>query len=291
MRALYSLPIALAAIPAGAHAACEPSFVSTTQTVVLIPTSLDGGPLIERFDVRVRNDGDTTCTLRLAIGREQGPPTQGFPNFSLTGPGGNIPVVPVQAATSNPNTRVNITIPAGQETVVSYEVRINVGWGDEAGNLEQELVHLLLPENGNSEFATARTILSLTVPLSVRVRFAGAFGENGPATVEMGLLSPTATTYSPPFAIRVLSNSRYRMDLVSQNAGALVRVGGTERVPYQMTVGSMPVNLAGAGAVINVPTRPGVSGDVHPVSIAIGPDAERHAGDYSDRVTVTVTAI
>lgn len=291
MRLFFGLLTTLAALgSSSAMAACEPAFASSVLRVNLAPISLDDGTIIDRFDVRLRNDGDTICTVRLAVGRDAAASDISFPSYTLSGPEGNIFLMPFESASNDPSGAVDVTIPAGGETTVSYEVRADVGWDSRAGNSVEELVYLLLPEIGELEIASARTTLALFVPSSVRVRFAGALGEMGPAIVDMGELSPTAITQSPPFAIRVLSTSGYRMELASLHGGSLLRSGGDERIVYQVSVGQRPVDLRGAGAGMDVPSKPGLAGDIHPISISIAPNSQWHAGNYSDRITVIVTA-
>lgn len=293
MRGYHGLSVALVALlPAVADAACEPGFVDGSNVVTLTPSgSFDDQRLVERFYVRVQNTGSDACTLRLAVGRDIAASDRSFPDYTLTGPNGNIPIVALPAAASNPNVSVPLTVPAGGQVQVAYDVRLDVGWGSEAGTYGQELVYQLFRPDSRAEIADQRTSISLNVPTAARIRFAGTSGGREAARLEMGVLSPTTPTVSPPFAIRVLSTSGYQMQLESENAGALQRTNGPERIPYRMSVDNRPLNLAGGGGLISVARHTGRTGDVHPVSVVVDPDPARHAGQYSDRVTVTVTPI
>lgn len=290
MRGLL-FPIGALALAPAAHAECVPSFVEGSNVVTITPAGLDTPQVTERFYVRLRNAGDTVCELKLAVGRDIAASSASFPNYTLTGPFGNLQVTDSSAAAANTSSSSDVIVPAGGEVSVPYDIRLNVGWGSEAGDYDQQLEFYLLSRATAEQLGVQRTQLSLTVPTVARIRFAGASGAGGPARVEMGTLSPLAPTVSPPFAIRVLSTSGYQMQLASQNAGALQRDGGSERIPYRMTVDGRLLNLSGGGDMINVGNHTGSTGDVHPVSIVIDPDATRHAGNYDDRVTVTVTPI
>jgi hypothetical protein len=293
MRAYLAFSASLIAIlPAAAHGACAPRLVGGSDTVTLQPSAtMDDQQLTERFFVDVANDGDEPCSLRLAVGRDVVNSDPQFPNYTLAGPNGNLILVALPAAGSNPNVSVPITVPANGQVSIPYDVRLTVGWGSQAGTYVEELGFLLLSSDRRAEIASQRKRLSLVIPASIRLRFAGAGAEGGTARVEMGRLSPIAPTRSPPFAIRVLSTAPYRMELVSQNGGALMRDGGPERIPYRMSIGPRMLNLAGGGDTISVARHTSAAGDVHPVSIVIEPDPARHAGNYDDRVTVTVTTL
>lgn len=278
-------------LPVAAHAACEPVFPEGSTTVTLVPApAFEQSQLEERFFVRVSNNGDETCTLRLVVGRDIAASDARFPSFSLAGPNGNIPVVEPLGAVGS-GIASTISVGPGGQVSVPYDVYLDVGWGSEAGTYDQQLVFQLVEPETQGEIARQLTRLSLEIPPMARVRFAGASGARGPVRIDMGELSPTAPTTSPPFAFRVLSTSAYRMELSSENRGALLRIGGSERIPYRLSVGNQTLNLGAAGDTINVGRHTGAEGDVHSVSIVVDPDPTRHAGNYSDRVTVTVTAI
>lgn len=292
MRAYMGMPIALvlATFATTAHAECVPSFVAGGNSVAITPSgSFDEGRLSERFYVRLRNDGDTVCELRLAVGRDIAASDPDFPDFQLIGPNGSVAINDTDAARSNARAATDIIIPTGGETSIPYDINMKLGWGFESGVYDQALEFVLLPRAGQTELGTQRTQLSLNIPSVARIRFAGAGGARGGASVEMGTLSPNAPSTSPPFAIRVLSTAGYQMDLESENSGALRRVDGPEVIPYRMTVSGRPMNLKGGGDRINVAAHTGSTGNVHPVAVVVDPDPAMHAGNYRDRITVTVT--
>ncbi|WP_147417572.1 hypothetical protein [Sphingomonas cavernae] len=294
MRARYRMPLAALTFglaPAVAQAACEPSLVDGAIVVQLIPSDgMDSQQLVERFHIRIRNNGHSDCALRLAVGRDLAASDNRFPNYTLTGPRGVVSLVPVAAATSNPDASVPVAIPAGAQISIPYDVRMAVGWGAEAGDYRQELQYFVLPESGREELASQRAQLSLRIPATARIRFSGAQGGNGPARIDLGTLSPTSVTTSQPFGLRVLSTSAYQVQFASQNGGALQRVDGPDRIPYRLLIGGRTLDLTGIDG-ISVARHTSASGDLHPLSVVVDPDPERHAGSYADRVTVTVTPI
>lgn len=296
MRAYRYLRVGISALaallPATAYAACEANFVDGTNVVNLRPSaSFDNQQLIERFIVRVRNSGDEVCTIRLGVGRTLAATSSLFPTYSLTGPNGLETVSGTTVTSDIAGIGNEYIVPANGEVSIPYEVRMAIGWGAEAGLYTDELVFTLLDAQSGNAFANKRLQLDLDIPQTARIRFAGASGADGPAQIEMGPISTTAPTRSPPFALRVLSTSAYRIELVSQNSGALRRAGARDIIPYQMTLGRQVMNLGGVGDSVRVARHTSSVGDVHPVTIVITPSPEYHAGDYSDRVTVTVTTI
>ncbi len=296
MRAYRYLPVGFAALaalfPATAYAACEPSFIDGTNVVNLRPSaSFDNQQLVEPFVVRVRNSGDEVCTIRLGVGRTLAATSSRFPAYTLTGPNGVETVTGISVTADIAGFGNEYIVPANGEVSIPYEVRMAIGWGAEAGLYADELVFYLLDAQTGNAIANKKVQLDLDIPQTARIRFAGASGVDGPALIEMGPISTTAPTRSPPFALRVLSTSAYKIDLVSQNNGALRRTGTRDLIPYQLTLGRQAMNLSGVGDSVRVGRHTSSVGDVHPVTIVINPDPEYHAGDYSDRVTVTVTTI
>jgi hypothetical protein len=296
MHAYRYFPAGLAALaavlPGTAYAACDPSFVEGTNLVNLRPSSsFDSQELVEPFVVRVRNSGDEVCTIRLGVGRTLSAISIRFPDYTLTGSNGRETVSGTTVTADVAGFGKEYIVPANGEISIPYEVRMTLGWGAEAGLYADELVFYLLDEQSGNTIANKKVQLDLDIPRTARIRFAGASGANGPARIEMGPISTTAPTRSPPFALRVLSTSPYKIDLISQNNGALRRAGTRDFIPYQMTLGGQPMNLSGVGHSVRVGRHTSSVGDVHPVMIVINPSPEYHAGDYSDHVTVTVTTI
>lgn len=296
MRAYRYLPVSLAAlatlVPATAYAACEASFIEGTNVVNLRPSaSFDNQQLVEPFFIRVRNTGDEVCAIRLGVGRTLAANSSRFPAYTLTGSNGVETVTDITVTTDTAGFGNEYIVSAKGEVSIPYEVRMAIGWGAEAGLYVDELVFHLLDAQSGKAIASKKVQLDLDIPQTARIRFAGASGADGPARIEMGPISTTAPTRSPPFALRVLSTSAYKVELASENAGALRRAGTGDLIPYQMTVGGQAINLSGAGDSVRVSRHTSSVGDVHPVTIVIQPDPEYHAGEYSDRVTVTVTTI
>jgi hypothetical protein len=281
--------LALAAMPATAFAECRPSFVDGSREVRLAASdSMDKQQLTDRFRVDVRNDGDSECKLRVRVTRDLGASDPGFPNYSLTGPGGNIAITSASPSDVSSGSGLIIVQP-GARVPVSYGVAVPVSWGMRNGDYRQQLVFAVSEESSNTALATSQVLLKLEIPATARIRFAGVGGDGG-ARIDLGNLSTTVRTISSPFALRVLSTAGYQLRLSSQNGGRLRRTDGPDVIPYRLSVGGVPFNMA-SGDQLNVGQHTTSLGDVHSVQVTVDPDPTWHAGQYADRITVDVTPI
>lgn len=290
MRPLTSLlGLALAAMPATAFAECNPSFVDGSREIRLAASdSMDKQQLTDQFRVTLRNDGDSECRLRVRVTRDLAASDGSFPNYTLTGPGGNVAITSASPSDVSSGSGVVIVAPGGQRPV-TYGVAVPVSWGMQSGDYRQQLVFAVSEDSNNVALSTSQVQLKLEIPATARIRFAGAGGQGG-ARINLGTLSTVAQTVSQPFAMRVLSTSAYQLRMSSQNGGRLRRTDGPDVIPYRLTVGGVPFNMA-TGGQLSVGRHTGSQGDVHSVQVTIDPDTTWHAGDYSDRVTVDVTPI
>lgn len=293
IRYLWMIGAMLFSAPSTAYAECRPTFTATISQVDIQVSSLDDQRVSERFFVEVRNAGGDACQVRLGVGRDVGASARSFPSYVLSGPTGLVPaaVIPSVSKGSEARTTSVIHVPANGQVSIPYDVRIDVNWGMSSGAYDQELYFELYDAEGQQAIASQRTRLRLNIPPGVRIRFAGASGADGAAQLAMGDLSTTSKTQSPPFAIRVQSTSAYRIELSSQNRGSLLRTNGPDLIPYEMRLDGELLNLQGAGDYVTVNGASDGTGKVHPVRVVIEPDPTRHAGTYSDRVTVTITTI
>ena len=138
----------------------------------------------------------------------------------------------------------------------------------------------------------ATLTLTIVIPSAVSLRLVGAVvgGEgSGPAQVDLGNLSTSTETHADRFGARILSTAPYVVSLSSVNRGYLLHEHGREQVPYRLYFDGNLVDLAGSNEFPYFSHTP-KAGDQHPISVVV-PPVVAIAGRYSDRVTVTVTAI
>jgi hypothetical protein len=276
--------------PTVAHADCSPNFVEGAKEVYLAANdSMDNVQLTDSFQLRLRNDSSEECRIRLSATRDLGASDPAFPEFRLSGPTGTLHINSASPADVSGGGAV-LVIPPHGETPVSFTVAMPVGWGMRSGDYVEQLVFGVGLNGRQVLLDTEQVRLRLHIPATSRLRFAGALGQGGAARIDLGQLSTSAPTTSAPFGVRVFSTSGYQLRFVSQSGGYLERVDGPDKIQYQMYVDGRPLNLVAGDQIMTARYTPSL-GDIHPVSIVVQPDTTWHAGNYSDRVTVSVTPI
>ena len=89
--------------------------------------------------------------------------------------------------------------------------------------------------------------------------------------------------------MRIWSTAGYRVSVSSENRGQLVHASNLDRLPYELDFDRRTVNLRGADSFFYPQHTPSL-GRLHPLRVVVQP-VDARAGDYADRVTVTVTAV
>lgn len=288
--------IALLAAPAAARGVCAPAFLSGDASVTIAGVEIAADGLAsENLQLRVGNgeDGDDPCAAILRVSRVAAPADPDFPSYTLRAPGNqDLDILPDAAAGGTARSDIAIAnAPSGaQGLAVPLQFRVPTEWGLRAGTYSEQLLVSLYDEN-NALKDTVTVTLTIVIPPAVSLRLAGAVAGagGGPATVDLGTLSPTAETSSSALAARIFSTSAYSVSLSSDNHGDLLNENGRDRLPYRLYFDGRLVDLAGANAFDFAEHTPS-TGDIRPLRIVV-PPAVAAAGRYSDRVTVVVTAI
>ena len=136
---------------------------------------------------------------------------------------------------------------------------------------------------------SAGATLTVEIPRSADAKIVGATGANSIASVDLGIVSNTTATSAPPFGMRIWSSSAYRYRITSQNLGRLVHDDGNTDIGFSMEVAGRPVDLAN-GSTFEASSHTGPMGDFYDLDIEV-PATNAKAGNYRDRITVTVVAI
>lgn len=157
----------------------------------------------------------------------------------------------------------------------------------ESGNQVDDLIVLLLNESG-AVIDTMNLTVSLTVAPSVEVRVVGVTGQSETASINLGVLDPSSVTTSDPFGVRIWSTSAYTVSFKSENDGRLMHTNRSDSIEYQLFMDGRQVNTLGGRAAL-VPNGTDALGDLHATAVRVEPFLAK-AGNYSDRVEVTVTA-
>lgn len=180
-----------------------------------------------------------------------------------------------------------MVVAANQSATVLYRLLASADEVSVAGTLTEN-VTLEARDDEQRVIGGTRVVLGLEVLPSARIGLAGAYTmNNGHAVVSLGELREGPAPV--PLQLRVSSTGRYDLQVTSLNSGRL-RLGASEwDVPYNMTVGGMPVDLSGIDT-LSGPTEEGLTRTALPIQFNIGDVSRRRAGVYSDLISISVSA-
>lgn len=285
--------LACCSSPALAQAACEPEFVQSAQTLNVPDIDVSsGGITTETFQISVRNAGTgaAACQAVLRFARLSTSPSAGTIDYSFQSGGQVLEILASDTLPGTASSDLNLaslsTASSGQG--VPLQVNVPSGWGISSGSQVDDLLVSLVDTTGTT-VDTLILRVALNVPPAAEVRIVGATGQSAIAQIDLGTLDPDATTISDPFGVRVWSTSAYTVSFQSENDGTLVHSGDRSRtIEYQLYMNNGRVDVRGAPAAY-IPRKTDALGDMHPMSIRVEP-FQALAGDYSDRIEVTVTA-
>lgn len=294
------------ALPGAAQAAdCLPEFVDRDYSVVVSGVEIEsGGQSVENFQVRVGNASvdepgrangvarTAPCDATILVARSNPQSVPGFPAYSIRALGNQrVEILPDPSLPGalDGGIRIVNAPPGPRGRAVPFTLDVSTEWGLTAGTYVEQLELLLLDETGTITDRTSLTI-TIDIPASVSLRLVGALlggGADGPALVDLGDLSNSEVTRSSPFGARIWSTSPYIVQISSANRGNLLKEQGTETIPYSLTFDAMEVDLmTGREFFYPVPTT--ASGVLRNMGITVQP-VTASAGEYSDRVTVSVS--
>lgn len=270
---------------------CIPRFLESSKTVSVNDIDI-GARNVSRtvFSVPVVNQGDGNCRAQIRALRVQGSASRTGLEYSIRSGSSVLDVLPNQSAAATSSSDLFIGgIPSGDSgRDVRFTLSVPSGWGLEAG-FHSEQIQLSLVDTAGQVVDTLLLTVNVRIPPSVSMRIVGARGAGGAPTINLGVISSSESAASDPFGVRVWSTSPYQVSFESENRGFLRHEGGLDEIPYDLSMGGRSVDLGGIGT-FSFPERTSSLGDVHRLRVRAGPAVAR-AGNYSDRVTVTVSAI
>lgn len=288
---LTAMVTSLGIAPAAAAAAeCAPRFMQSSQTVTLNATDVGvGAEARENFQIRVQNDGNGACSATLRFARQTTSAGDPSLRYALFSSGQTIDVMPSNV--SVPSTRSDVSVPGlpggANGRAVPFRLAFPTEWGIASGTRKEEILVTLLDAQGTT-VDTMLLYFDIYIPPAVDLRIVGATGYNAVADVNLGELESDRVNVSDPFAIRVWSTSPYSVSFESEGSGALVHRDGLSRITYSLRMDGAKVDLTG-GTPRSVGRATGPLGDAHSLFIEVQPFVAE-AGDYADRVSVTITA-
>lgn len=269
---------------------CAPRFTQGAQTVTLAATDVGvGAEARENFQIRVQNEGNGPCSATLRFARQTTSAGDPSARYSLVSGGQTVDVLPSELDV--PSTRSDVFVPGlpggANGRAVPIRLAFPTEWGITSGIHREELLVTLLNEQG-AAVDTMLLYFNISVPPTVDLRIVGATGGNTVAEINLGELESDRVNLSDPFAVRVWSTSPYLVSFESEGSGALIHQNGLGRIPYSLRMDGAKIDLVGATPGAVGPAT-GPLGQAHPLLIEVQPFVAE-AGDYADRVSVTVTA-
>lgn len=306
---LFAL-IATLAIPGTVMAAdCQPVFVDSDKSVIIDGIGIEpGGQSTKDFQIRVQNaaggaggspdmsspGGRGPCQATIRVSRIGALPAPNIPPYSLRASGNRrVEILPDPSASGTANSDVIIAnAPSGpQGRAVPFQISVPTEWGLKSGIYTEQLQFSLIDESGGIVDRSTLTT-TIVIPSVVSMRLVGAVvgdGSTGPAQVDLGNLSSSNETRSDRFGARIFSTAPYTVRFSSVNLGHLMHDQGRDQIPYRLTFDGNRVDLSGTFEIPYTESTPR-GGDRRAMSIVV-PPAVALAGRYSDRITMTVTAM
>lgn len=268
---------------------CQLEFVESAQSVNLPNIEIGVGEFSrESFNVSVRNTGGVPCDGVIRFTRV-GVSVADTPQYSLQSGPTVLEILP-QHGSSTLNSDLLITASPTDSSgrPIPFQISVPSEWGLKAGNYGDQIELALLDTSG-MVLDTLLLTVYIDVPRAVALRVVGATGFNEVARIDLGNLSAERPTTSDPFGVRIWSTSGYRVEFSSENRSELVHEGNLDRIAYQLHFNNQLVNLVGGDGFL-FGQHTSSLGQVHSLRVEVGQVVAR-AGQYTDKVTVTVTAV
>lgn len=294
---------ALLATPAAAQAACTPQFDSDTEAVNFSGVVIEAnGSASQDVAIGVLNpgagppgDGETValvasepCVASIRVNQVATGLNPDFPPYHLLFGGQEIQILPPGAGSSGTDLPI-ANVPSGGLDL-SFQFVAETEWGLASGTQLDQLELSLLNEQGGV-VDTLTLSLAIEIPKAASLSVVGTVsGVSGGTQIDLGVLSATSETVSPPFGALILSTSPYEVGFSSASAGNLLHADGVATIPYRLYFDGRQVDLASRNTFLYPQHTPG-QGDYQPMSIVVPAVPGVLAGSYSDRVTMTVTAM
>ncbi|MFN4041858.1 MAG: hypothetical protein ACK4I0_09365 [Brevundimonas sp.] len=246
-----------------------------------------------QFDLAVVNRGSGPCTGEVVVdtsGDPFGLALSGDPQrlpYVLVDERGSIDVTPRTGESARRPGGRSFNLRPGEREILRFSFAVDPQSLLGAGLYSQNVFIGVNHPNGAPQTQKPVT-LGVQVASTALMGLKGEFTRRGGlATIDLGDLTQGGRTLNT--SLYVLSTGGYRVSVTSANAGRLRQGASDWFVPYGLAIGDRAMNLAQGDQLEVVSRRPRL--DDYPLSINIGSTAGRRAGDYSDVLTFTVSAI
>lgn len=298
-----ALAAALGAFALAGHAAaqgqanaqpnCQLAFDSGSDQWIIQFDPFADSEAARQFDLAVVNRGSGPCTGEVAVdtagdpfGLTQSGDAQRVP-YVLIDERGSVDVTPRAGESARRPGGRPFNLGPGERQILRFSFAVDSDAPLGAGLYAQNVFVGLNHPNG-------APLVQKPVTLGVRVASTALMGlkgeftrRGGLATIDLGDLTQGGRTLNT--SLYVLSTGGYRVSVTSANAGRLRQGASDWFVSYGLALGDRAMNLSQGDQLEVVSRRPRL--DDYPLSINVGSTAGRRAGDYSDVLTFTVSAI
>lgn len=298
----FALPLAalLVSMPAKAHDhddKCRATIATLNGASIATYDALANGDYVAPMQIVVRNTGDQPCagavffSARRSDDKLKGPRQFTFDYLVVGESNANQIVYDPIADDADP---IPVIIPARGSVTLRPQLRVAGGQPGESGRytatIEARFKEAGDDHRGGPGPETSVTLTANAVP-SVQANFSGLDGGSPTtATLALGELSKGLER---DIGLQLRSNADVDVTVDSTNDGALVRVGGADRISYRLAVGRKPVNLHKIDEIKLDLIDPGddsVRLKTRRITITVGDTANARAGTYNDTVTFRISA-
>lgn len=246
-----------------------------------------------QFDVALFNRGDAPCegVIRTDLRGEQFGLTQPRGGervaYALIDERGGADITPRAGRNARRIDTRSISVAPGERSLVRFTFAPDTADRLSAGNYTQNLF-LAVEDASGGALAQQPVTLSLNVISTALMGLKGQFQRsNGVANIDLGELQPGLRPLRT--SLYVLSTAGYSVSVSSANAGQL-RLGQSDwYVDYSLGLDNRWMDLK----TVSTLTQPSQSAraDDYDLSVEIGSVAGKRAGNYSDTVTFTISAL
>jgi hypothetical protein len=277
--------------PAGCQLVIEPG---SSRWTIESYDPYSGAPAYGQFQMTWINQGDQQCIGDAAVSlkgeayglRSQTAPSTDRLRYGLVNESSGADLTPYTGAWSGTFNGPPLRVEPGERVVQTFGLLVDTEDLGGDGLFQQTVTFGLRRRNSVVYEAERDVTLAINVRPSAVMGLTGTFQRNnGVASINLGELTPGRT--NDPVNLWVRGTRGYRVMVQSRNQGRLVQSGGDWSVPYGLSLGGVPIDLANPVPFQSTP-GPGLRNDSYPLVITVGQTAGQRAGRYSDLLTLTL---
>jgi len=256
-----------------------------------------GIPAYGQFQIAWINQGQKQCIGDVTVNlngqqyglRSQDVPTASLLPYGLVNESSGTDITPYTGSWSGPFNGPPLHVDPGERVIQTYGFSVDTQNLGADGIFQQTVTFGLRRRNSVIYDGLRDVTLAINVSASAVMGLTGAYQRHdGTARIELGELSPGRI--NDPVNLWVRSTRAYRVTIQSRNRGRLMQDSGEWVVPYGLSLGGVPIDLANLVPFQSQP-GPGLRNDSYPFVVTVGQTAGQRAGRYTDLLTLTLAPI